>query len=601
MRTWLIFIYVTLILALLLPSCASEEIAGVSDASPAYSRLVLSVALPGQQDGSGRTRGDFDNFDNEDDKWGKQGENIEQLRVIILDSRGSVEVNTLYSGLADAVSAGQYEYLVLNHDTKTVILLANEAGYSVETDGGRMPATDYFGSFNVNSRMDVNELQRLRVRMDANADASDPHGETMRRPLPITAVYQEHISTNEENEVVERQYDMHRAAVKYSFRIINKSKFDHKLEGIRISRVTDEEFLFPNAEYETNTLGHQVIRSYSTPSTASESEYSYSGFSLFLPKHMEQAVQAIEPVYVPEGVAGGDPYKVSITLNSAPLAIWGELKWRMPGQDIQLSTPMTDLPRNTHVVVNITIKDDNTYEFTADVQPYSSVQLDPFFGLERDKNGNIIVEHHPDGTFDVIENGEIVRKDSDGDDVIGWFTDGSLYCCEKVLKDYLHDNTEVDYIYYFEKDYAGGNMIIIREKSAGGTYHQDDLPTHDHGMDDRAMFVLTKEGDFKYVRYTGSTAVYSDRDMNGDKIIQANGYQFRNEGDMHKYIGSYVVELPDGTEELRYYKDGSTLDWETGVPDSYSTRSSATVTPARRKEILRRMRRANANPFTGIR
>ncbi len=451
-------------MALLLPSCASDEMPGVSDASPVYSRMVLSVALPGPQGGSDRTRGDFDNFDNENDKWGQPGENIERLRVIILDSRGGVEVNTLYTNLDDAVSAGQYEYRVLNHDTKTVILLANEDGYSVETDGGRVSATDYFGAFNVNSRMDVNELQRLRVRMDANADASDPHGMTMRRPLPITAVYQEHISTNDENEVVERQYDMHRAAVKYSFRIINKSKFDHKLEGIRISRVTDEEFLFPNAEYETNSLGHQVIRSYSTPSTAKESEYSYSGFSLFLPKHMEQALKAIDPVYVPEGLAGGQPYKVSITLNSAPLAIWGELKWRMPGQDVLLSAPMTDLPRNTHVVVNITIKDDNTFEFTADVQPYSSVKLDPFFGLERDKNGNIIVERHPDGTFDVIENGEIVRKDSDGDDVIGWFTDGSLYCCEKVLKDYLHDGTEVDYIYYFEKDYAGGNMIIIRRR-----------------------------------------------------------------------------------------------------------------------------------------
>ncbi len=120
-------------------------------------------------------------------------------------------------------------------------------------------------------------------------------------------------------------------------------------------------------------------------------------------------------------------------------------------------------------------------------------------------------------------------------------------------------------------------------------------------MDDRALFVLTKTGDFKYVKYVDGAAVYSDTDMKGDKIIQANGYQFRNEGDMRKYIGSYVVELADGTEELRYYKDGSKLDWETGVPASYSTRSSASVSPSRKKEILRRMRRANANPFTGIR
>lgn len=37
---------------------------------------------------------------------------------------------------------------------------------------------------------------------------------------------------------------------------------------------------------------------------------------------------------------------------------------------------------------------------------------------------------------------------------------------------------------------------------------------------------------------------------------------------MRKYIGSYVVELEDGTQELRYYKDGSRLDWDEGVPES---------------------------------
>ena len=74
---------------------------------------------------------------------------------------------------------------------------------------------------------------------------------------------------------------------------------------------------------------------------------------------------------------------------------------------------------------------------------------------------------------------------------------------------------------------------------------------------------------------------------------------------MRKYIGSYVVLKSDGTEELRYYKDGSVLDWNIGVPETYGTRSGGSysrsgksdISPARKKEILRRMRLAGRNPF----
>lgn len=599
-------IYTTLLTALLLGSCASEDMpSGLGD-TPDYSRLVLSVTLPGSQDATPATRaGDdpFDIFDNEDDKWGKPGENIERLRVMILDGEGSVECNTLYTDLTDATHAGEYEYLVRNNDTKTVILIANEDGYVLDNGGDAVTATDYLDGFGVNSHVDTGELRGLVVTVDGNTDSDDSRGKTMRKPLPITAIHTEHIATTTVNEVVAREYDMHRASVKYSFRIVNKSGWNHKLEGIRISRVADREYLFPDATYETNSLGHQVIKEYRTPAETVEGECSYTGFSLSLPKNMEKAVQAMDPVYVPEGLSGTVPHKVSVTLDGAPLAIWGELKWRMPGQTEAVSTPMTDLPRNTHVVVNITINDDNTMDFVADVQPYSSVKLDPLYGLERDPNGNIIVERYPDGTYDVVDNGEIVKKDADGDEVIKTFTDGSLYCKEEVLKDYLHGGNEIDYVYYFEKDYSGGNMIIMRRLSSGGTYHGDDLPDHDHDFDDRAMFVLTKEGEFRYVTYDDDgIAHYSDRDMHGDLIIQANGYQFRKENEMAKYIGSYVVLLSDGkTEELRYYKDGSTLDWETGVPSDISVRAAgAPVSTARRKAILARMRRTS-DSFLNIR
>lgn len=205
----------------------------------------------------------------------------------------------------------------------------------------------------------------------------------------------------------------------------------------------------------------------------------------------------------------------------------------------------------------------------ADIQPYAEVNLTPPFGLDRDKEGNIIIRHHEDGTYDIIEDGKTVTKDKDGDVVIKVFSDGTLLCRETVYKDYIHDDSEVDYVYPFEKDYSGGNMIIIRQISSGGTFHGDIDETHDHGVDDRPMFVLDKKGEFYYVTYDSEgTPTLSPNDSKGDKIVQVNGFQFRNKDDMIKYIGSYVVELEDGTQELRYYKDGSVLDWDEGVPES---------------------------------
>lgn len=592
-----------LLAALLMVSCTSGDEPEVPD-YPEFSRIALSVSLPGSEGASrSASRGDFDNFDNQLDKWGREGENIEELRIVILDSNGNVEVNEHYSDLNNITRSDAYTYQVRNNDRKTVLLVANETGCNIHTDTGeKISATEYFDGHPRNSYIDMKKLALFTLHLDDNLQA-DSRGKNMNQPLPITAIHSELIQTTKEEDTVKREYVMHRAAVKFSFRIINKSDFNHTFEGVRVSRFSDREYFFPNAEYGTNDLGHQVMTYYSTPASAEEAEYKYEGFNVSIPKGMTEAIEPIAPIYLPEGKTGTDPYSVSITLNGAPLAIWGALNWRRP-EDPETSqgTPMLDLPRNCHVVVNITILDDNTYTFDVDVQPYSVVEVKPFYGLERDENGNIIVGRNEDGTYQVISNGEIVTHDSDGDQMLKQFSDGSWYCVEEVLKDYIHDTSEVDYRYYFEKDYAGGNMIVMRQESVGGTYHGDNLPDHDHGMNDRALFVLTKTGDFKYIVYhtDGSAPTYQDTDMKGDVIIQANGYQFRNVGEMQHYIGTYVVRLANGDEELRYYKDGTKLDWDKGIDDPVikdkTPKRRSAVTPvsrARIQQLLQKMRRYN--------
>ena len=596
--TRLLNTFCTLCAILLMAGCASEQPCPPGPGE--YTRLVLSVDLG--QGHRAKPAAGFDNFDNEDDKWGAPGENMEQLRIIILDQAGNVEHNNLYTTGSDAVQAGQYEFQVKRNDTKTVIFLANEKDYlldeeGMEIAGGTRSLTRYMEQFPVNSWMDTDAVRRLTIALRQNSP--DGKGQSLRTPLPISAIYTEHIGNE---DVTERSYNLHRAAVKYSFRIINNSNTKHTLSGLRIDRIADREFLFPDARYETNAQGCQVVKEYNVPATSKEGEYEITGLSLQLPAHMPQAVQAVAPVYVPEGSPGNEQaQRVSISLDGVPLQIWKDLKWHMPGEDEASARPMADLPRNSHVVVNITVND-HGIDFIADVQPYAEIIVRPPFGLDRDDEGNIIIERYPDGTYDVVIDNNRVRKDADDDEVLKIFKDGTLLCMTEVLKDYIHDDGEVDYQYFFEKDASGGNMDIIRQTTTGGQYHggKDDLVVadHEHDTNDRPLFVLDKKGDFYKVYYDTADGVpeLSPTDDDGAEIIQANGFQFRDVLDMHRYLGTYVV-VKDGNEELRYYKDGSVLDWETGVPET-GTRSTSRATDKNKiRKILNSMRRGSLQPL----
>ncbi len=224
------------------------------------------------------------------------------------------------------------------------------------------------------------------------------------------------------------------------------------------------------------------------------------------------------------------------------------------------------------------IERNNIYRFTitgmsaglkceVDIQPYAGIDVDPFYGLDRDEEGNIIVERYPDGTYKVLDKGKHIIKDQDGDIITKRFGDKSLLCIESIYKDYIHDDSEIDYEYVYEKDAPGGNMIILRQKTNGGLYHSDNIPDHDHGNDDKALFILDKKGEYYYVHYDENNNVteLTRTDSKGDVIVQANGYQFRKDNEMTDFIGTYIVLLEDGTEELRHWQTGEKVDWATGI------------------------------------
>lgn len=598
-------------LPILTGGCTSAEFTDEPGAAAdGYRNFVVHVELGDAENAASAhsSRSPFDNFDNELDKWGISGENMEELRIIIINGSGTVEHNRHFT-FNNAAAGGEYEFRVSDNDEKTILLVANENSYHLDQDGlelagGTQSMSLYFERLRAGARADLDELRLLTLTLAHNSP--DGRGLSLQTPLPIAGLFTERIAKGVEN--VERTYWLHRAAVKYSFRIVNTSSFDHTLESVRIDRIADREFLFPHAQYAVNEYGHMALTDYSTPATASEQEYETTlPTPLRLPAKMKEAVTAIQAFYVPEGLKGETPQKVSLMLDGRKLNIWRELKWLMPGETTAQPRPMVDLPRNTHVVVNITVTDDD-YSIVAEVQPYSARKLDPNFGLARDAQGNIIIKEYPDGTYDVVDdNGETVTRDSDGDRLIRRFDDGSVLIENYIKRDYIHEADAIlpDYAYKFEKDRPGGMMVLIRQQTVGDSYQFDkpqddteiDEEQHKHGLNDRPLFLIDNDANYYRVEYDDEDKpTLTTRDVHGDSIVQANGFQFRqNAAEMERYFGTYIVLVAnaDGsyTEELRHYKTGRALDWELGTETPEARAASA---PGSESYMAKRLRRLNA-------
>ncbi len=118
-------------------------------------------------------------------------------------------------------------------------------------------------------------------------------------------------------------------------------------------------------------------------------------------------------------------------------------------------------PRNTHVVVQFTPDSQRNLRRGSCVQPYAEQKLEPFFGLERDKDGNLIRWHEDNDTFWA----DNPRYGIDGDtreyihmriSTVTRLSNSILtalfLCVERIYRDWIHgDDDEHDSEYYFEK------------------------------------------------------------------------------------------------------------------------------------------------------
>lgn len=289
-------------------------------------------------------------------------EKINTLRIVIVRPDGIVEYNRFISLSSAVDSYGDEKFEVLGNEKKRIYLFVNE-GTEIKTAEGTMrKVVDYdLAAIKEGERFPAADISGLRIRLEDNT-------EQLAGPLPMSECHDITVGgTDSRHELF-----VTRAAVKFSFNITNNSGRNIVLKGLTIARMAKEEYYLPK-----NTIYNDVvidgvdckeITSYDVPSDAGYYEYgSDKGLSETLSAGSKVS---LSPIYLLEGkytaVDDERNYSMKIFFDGMELGDW--------------FPKLSRLPRNTHVVVNITIGK-TAVDWDVDVLPYIPVDLDPEFGL----------------------------------------------------------------------------------------------------------------------------------------------------------------------------------------------------------------------------
>lgn len=311
-----------------------------------------------------------------------EAEKMQTLRIIVVDKNGDVEANRfLYAG--SVVEYGEEHFKVRANETKQVYVFVNENNESVKvydaTGGLVADLHDYLGGIEVGEPFPRESIEGLEIRLNDGVDSElDAVGDASAQSaggLPM--------SKCESIEVYDKDMShdiyLHRAAVKFTFNIKNESSLDRVLTGLSIDKMAYREYYLPRVDEYKYVGGKPTeIVDFATPSPEGTNNGYYTFEKSFekgiaLPKGktvVAPLVYLLEGKYEPTDVAAQKNYSMTISLNGAKT-------------QAKVFDNLDRLPRNTHVVVNITIKD-RTIKWGVDLRPYGEVELDPDFGLDRD-------------------------------------------------------------------------------------------------------------------------------------------------------------------------------------------------------------------------
>lgn len=307
----------------------------------------------------------------EPDKWAANDlEKMHTVRVIILNSAGFVEHNSLWDlTAAPDIKATGEDFPVTAPDDKTILLFANEQWAKVrEPDGSVLPASEYLSGLSAHAgvKADMTEIRAITHSLADNTSSTNPN--CLAGPLAMSAIHSYHV--DKDRDKYSATFNIHRAAVKYTYRFTNQdTEESHSVDNISINNIAGRQYLFPNADFTDES--QMFFSEYRTPAGAGRQIVVLNTGRTINPGETLE----LGPFYFPESevVESTSPYSTAFTFDGIYTG-WCDLNWAVP-QFPDKTALMTDLPRNTHVIVNVKFSY-SKYIINYTVCPWDSHEVD---------------------------------------------------------------------------------------------------------------------------------------------------------------------------------------------------------------------------------
>ena len=365
--------YFTLMIALVvgmtLPSC-SDDGQGPDDVSP-QQLINYTVTLRVAGDSQGSRADGFD--DNDYTAGGDDGdledpdpvgdfEKLNRVRLIVTNEAGVVEAN----------------YVTFSHEITVKLTTGKKKLYIIGNEG----SWDDFGSF----ASGINWLSAAKGDnigdvYTAMLNLSDGHSVMEGTRLPITGTAEVELTEPQKPEDINQSTEvwLHRAAVKFTFRMRNNTSRKYTVTGLSLGGMSTAMYLMPKGitmggkdgktitafDAVPDAATYDIVRTLAVELPAKAAATDGEWILLF-----DKSLYALEGKLLENNAPKN--YPLSITLD-------GLISSEMNLKEVQL-------PRGTHVYVNITLNkiEDLDFDWQIDLVPYAGVTLEPDFGLDAD-------------------------------------------------------------------------------------------------------------------------------------------------------------------------------------------------------------------------